>query len=129
MIFSVALCLTGCNRVIKPMTSYLTIRSDDAYSGYTETQLLVEYLTSRHELIPCDFMSYESKPGLPWLRVVLADCGSTGNYAIDGRYSTRINVVELICSDLGDPNWYQAVGDRIAKFLRWQLIPGKVDFD
>jgi len=74
-------------------------------------------------------MAYEFNPGLPWLRVVLAECDSNGNYAVDGRYSARINVVQLICSDSNDPDWYLALANRIATFLGWHLQTGKLNVD
>lgn len=104
------------------MAQYLTIRSDDSYSRRIPTAGLVEFLSGLDGLHRRDEWSFEAVPGVPWVVVVLADCDSRGNYACLGPLGPRLNVVELICSSWGDPEWCEDLASRIAAHLGWEAV-------
>lgn len=101
---------------------YLTIRSDDDYSMSVATAPLVEFLAAMPELQQTGPVAFESATGQPWVAIVLAQCSPAGNYASDGTFVPFVNVVELVCSDTGDPTWYEALSGRIAAFLGWSAF-------
>ena len=104
------------------MTWYLTLRSDAAYSRLTPTEPLLAFLGEQPELRQAGAMAFESAAGEPWLQVVLARCGPDGSYSSDGSLLPQVNVIELLCSDLGDPGWYESLSARIAAFLGWSVF-------
>jgi len=64
---------------------------------------------------PCEFESAASQSGL---RVILAACDPAGNYGAVSPLQ-QVNVVELVCSDVGDVTRYDALAIQIATFLGW----------
>ena len=106
------------------MSWYLTIRSDSAYSRFTDTAELVGFLAALPELRQTGPIAFEAESGQPWVAVMLAACNSTGCYAIDGKFIPKINVVELVCSYSNDDAWYRSLAGRIAVFLGWFVFEG-----
>lgn len=104
------------------MSWYLTIRSDDDYSMSVATAPLVEFLAAMPELQQTGPVAFESATGQPWVAIILAQCSPAGNYASDGTFVPFVNVVELVCSDTGDPKWYETLSGRIAAFLGWSAF-------
>src|SRR5689334_14073920 len=93
-------------RELSAMSWYLTIRSDPDYSRFAATAPLVEFLAAMPELRQTGPVAFEAASGEPWLAVILAACSPAGNYASDGAFLPRVNVVELVCSYSDDPAWY-----------------------
>jgi hypothetical protein len=103
------------------MTWYLTLRSDAGYSRPTDTDALVRHLRTYPELVETGPMTFRNPAGFPFLSLVLASADASGSYAVDGRFHSTLNVVELICGE-GDEEWYESLGVRIASFLGWEAI-------
>jgi hypothetical protein len=101
---------------------YLTIRSDARYSSFVATAPLVEFLAARPELRQTGPVAFQAADGQPWVAVTMAECSPEGNYASDGAFLPRVNVVELVCSHTGDPGWYESLASRIAAFLGWEAV-------
>lgn len=101
------------------MSWYLTIRGAPNYSRFTATAPLVEFLAAMPELRQTGPLAFQAADGQPWVAVTMAACDPDGNYASDGAFLSRINVVELACSHAGDSEWYDALASRIARFLGW----------
>lgn len=104
------------------MSWYLTIRSDDRYSKFAETASLIAFLGAIPELRQTNPNSFGSVEGKPWVQIMMAVCDSKGNYGNNGECLLQINVVELVCSHSGNPDWYDGLAARIAKFLGWSAI-------
>ncbi|HET6572853.1 MAG TPA: hypothetical protein VFG68_04565 [Fimbriiglobus sp.] len=104
------------------MSWYLTIRSDARYSAFAATDRLVEFLAAMPELRQTGPVDFQAADGQPWVAVMMAACSPEGNYATDGEFLPRVNVVELVCSSSGDPEWYDALAGRIAAFLGWSAF-------
>lgn len=104
------------------MSWYLTIRSAPDYSRFAATISLVEFLSAQPELRQTGPLAFQSVDGQPWVTVMMASCSREGNYAIEGELIPRVNVVELICSYSGDPDWYEMLARRIAEFLGWSAF-------
>ena len=100
----------------------MTIRGAPDYSRFTATAPLVEFLAAMPELRPTGPVAFQAADGQPWVTVMMAACGPTGNYASDGAFLPRVNVVELVCSYSGDSAWYDALAGRIAGFLGWSAF-------
>jgi hypothetical protein len=100
----------------------LTIRSDARYSAFAATAPLVEFLSAMPELRQTGPVAFEAADGHPWVAVIMAAGSPEGNYASDGAFLPRVNVVELVCSHSGDPAWYDALAGRIAGFLGWSAF-------
>jgi hypothetical protein len=98
---------------------YITIRGASDYSQFAMTDSLVEYLVAMPELRQTGPVAFGSADGYPWVSVLLAACGPTGNYASTGEAMPQVNVVELVCSDFGDSEWYDSLAGRITDFLGW----------
>ncbi|QEL16938.1 hypothetical protein [Limnoglobus roseus] len=107
------------------MSWYLTIRGGPDYSRFAATAPLVEFLAAMPELRQTGPRDFQAADGQPWVVVIMAACNPAGGYAIDGEFLPRINVVELVCSDSGDPAWYDALAGRIAEFLEWSAFEGE----
>jgi len=103
------------------MAFYLTIRSDEACSRWSATDPLVAFLRGLSELRQTAPLAFEGAPGAPWVAVILA-ASERGNYASDGSWTQRVNVVELVCSDEGDPAYYEALAAKIAAFLGYEAV-------
>lgn len=101
---------------------YLTIRSDARYSSFATTAPLFEFLAAVPELRQTGPVEFQSADGQPRVAVMMAACSQEGNYATDGQFHRRVNVVELVCSYSGDPAWYDALAGRIAAFLGWSAF-------
>lgn len=104
------------------MTWYLTLRPDAAYSHPTPTAPLLAFLAAQPELRQSGPMAFESAPGQPSLHLVLACCRPDGSYTCDGILLPQVNVIELLCSYLGDPGWYESLSIRIAELLGWSVF-------
>ncbi len=104
------------------MSWYLTISSDARYSAFAETPPLVEFLAARPELRQTGPLVFEAAEGQPWVSIVLAACRPDGGYASDGAILPHVNVVEMVCSDSGDRDWYDTLAGRIAGFLGWSAF-------
>ena len=102
------------------MSWYLTIRSDATYSRSADTGRLVSFLAAVPELRQTGPSAFASANGEPWASVVFAACDPAGNYAGNGPAPESVNVVELVCSDAGDREWYDLLAGRIARFLEWE---------
>jgi len=103
----------------------LTIRGAPDYSLFAATAPLVEFLAAIPELRQSGPVAFQATDGQPWVAVLMAACDPAGNYASDGAFLPRVNVVELICSYSGDPAWYDALAGRIASFLGWSAFEGR----
>jgi hypothetical protein len=103
------------------MSWYLTIRSAPD-SRFAATAPLVEFLAAMPELRQTGPVAFGPADGQPWVSVILAACSPAGNYASDGAFLPRANVVELVCSYSGDPAWYESLAARIARFLGWSAF-------
>jgi hypothetical protein len=80
---------------------YLTVRSDEQYTVFadtvfTDTAQLLEWLIGLPELRPTGAMGFSSVQ--PWVSVQLHACDSRGNYAHNGSFLARVNLVELLSS-------------------------------
>lgn len=104
------------------MSWYLIIRGDPDYSRFTATAPLVEFIAAMPEVRQTGPVTFEAAAGQPWVAIVLAVCDPTGNYASDGVFLPRVNMVELVCSGSGDPAWYDTLAGRIADFLGWSAF-------
>jgi hypothetical protein len=100
---------------------YLTIRSDSSYSAYVEATALAEFLCSLPQLQKASDGSFNGAPGEPWVSIAMVACDAEGNYAVD-EPPREINVVELVCSELENQAWYDALAARIAVFLNWSAV-------
>ena len=101
------------------MSWYLTIRGANDYSRFAATAPLIGFLTAMPELRQTGPVAFQAADGQPWVAVILAVCSPAGNYATDGEFLPRVNVVELVCSYSGDPAWYEALAGQVAGFLGW----------
>jgi hypothetical protein len=102
------------------MSWYITIRSDDNYSNSIETTKLITSLSSLPELQQTSPMTFGNSIELPWIQIILAKCNDLGGYNYDGNYIPIVNVVELICSDYEQADWYEYLAIQIAGFLNWE---------
>ncbi len=99
---------------------YLTVCSDERYTAFTDTSRALELLSGFSELRPTGAMSFSSVQ--PWVSVQLHACDSSGNYASDGSFIARINLVELVCSYDAGPDWCERLAARIADALGWKVF-------
>lgn len=106
------------------MSRYLTIRADARYSAFAATSPLVAFLATLPELRRAGPVAFEAAEGQPWVAILMTVCSPEGNYAAEGAHLPlpQVNVVELVCSDAGDPAWYDALAGRIAAFLGWSAF-------
>ncbi|MBN9523176.1 hypothetical protein J0H58_32450 [bacterium] len=104
------------------MSWYVTIRSDAGYSRFAATAPLVEFLAGMPELRPTGPAVFGAAADQPWVVVIVGACDPSGCYASDGTAPPAVNMVELICSDVADPGWYERVSGRIAEFLGWSAF-------
>lgn len=104
------------------MSRYLTIRADARHSAFAATSPLVAFLATLPELRKTGPVAFEAAEGQPWVAVIMTVCSPEGTYASGGAYLPQVNVVELVCSDAGDPAWYDALAVRIAEFLGWSAF-------
>jgi len=104
------------------MSWYLTIRSDARYSEFAETIPLVAFLAEMPEVHQVGPVEFRSAYGQPQVTIVMALCCQDGNYSSNEKFIPRINVVELVCSYDGNPEWYAALACRIAIFLGWSAF-------
>jgi hypothetical protein len=101
---------------------YLTIRSDTRYSQYISSAPLIDFLASMPELRQSGPLVFQASDGKPWVSVMLAACRPDGSYNSNGLFLPQVNVVELVCSDSADREWYEILADRIAVFLGWSVL-------
>lgn len=104
------------------MSWYLTIRGAPNYSQFTATPPLLEFLPAMPELRQTGPVTFGSADGQPWVAIIMAAPGPNGNYATDGEFLPRVNVVELVCSRFCDKAWYDVLASRIAVFLGWSAF-------
>jgi hypothetical protein len=100
---------------------YLTILPTGKRAAVADTRRLVDFLASLPELQQTGPIAFGAAPGQPWVAVILAKTGPTGGYASDGSLIPEIDIVELVCSYHGDSAWYEALAQRIAEFLGWEV--------
>jgi hypothetical protein len=110
------------NGGLRAVSWYLTIRGAPDYSRFAAAAPLLEFLAAMPELSQTGPVAFQASDGQPWVAVMMAVCDSTGNYASDGAFLPRVNVVQLVCSYSGDPAWYDALAGRIAGFLGWSAF-------
>lgn len=101
------------------MSWYITIRGSADYSVYVKSASLREFLSGYPGLQLSPPSGFVSETDKPWVSIVMAECDSSGNYAVENVCPRLINVVELICSDFEDPVWYDSLATEIAVFLKW----------
>jgi hypothetical protein len=104
------------------MSWYLTIRSDDFYSDSTDAERLGHFLRGLPGLVEVKPQSFANQSDDPWLLIHVAKCDCLGNYTMGDTFQATINVVELICSELGDRGWYERIAVEIARFLGWEAF-------
>ncbi|MFD1711724.1 hypothetical protein FVQ98_15330 [Ottowia sp. GY511] len=109
------------------MTWYLTLRGAPDYSHHAPAAPLVAFLAALPELRQTAPAHFASTEGQPWVCVILASCDATGGYASNEEALTRVNVVELVCSDTENALWYESLAGRIADFLGWSVFDDHAD--
>jgi hypothetical protein len=110
------------------MSWHLTIRSDATFSEHAATGDVIRLLAEmREDLCQTGPASFEAASGKPWVHVVIAHATASGCYASDGTPPPVTNVVELICSDFEEPEWYDTLARRIAEALRWEAVEEHAD--
>ncbi|WP_165228162.1 hypothetical protein [Aquisphaera insulae] len=104
------------------MSWYLTIRRDAAYSESVPASRAIGLLAGLSELRQSGPASFEGAPGMPWVHAIVAQAGSSGNYAVGDCALSSVNVIELVCSYSEDAAWYDALAGRIARALGWAAV-------
>lgn len=104
------------------MSRYLTIAPSAGQPSIADTRLVVEFLKSLPELQQTGPVEFAGVSGLPWVRVILAKISLAGGYASDGAFIPVINIVEMVCSDSSEADWYDLMAGRIAAFLGWTAV-------
>lgn len=101
------------------MSWYITFRGDDAYSGVVATDALVEFLGTFPELRRAGPSLFSNADGRPWVSIILASCDPAGGYATGLALPLSVNVVEMVCSDFDNIEWYEGIARRLASHLGW----------
>lgn len=109
------------------MSWYIAIRGDAEHSLFADVPPLVDFLNTLPTLYQFGRREFHAAAGQPWVDVTLIRCNSKGNYATIGLSASKINLVELICSYEGDPNWYEQLATQIAQFLGWSAFEDSED--
>lgn len=82
------------------MYFYISIRGNSDHSQYESVSLIKSLLNKRSELMEDGDRNYKNTPHFPWVRVVIANCDSSGNYP--GGFAQNVseaNLIEMICLD------------------------------
>ncbi len=104
------------------MTSYLTIRPDSRYTRSSPVEPLLKYLQELPELVQTGPQEFRNAPGSPWVCLYFARAAASGGYHTGDALPKNVNVVELVCSDFEVERWYESLAQRIAAFLRWEVV-------
>jgi hypothetical protein len=110
---------------------YLVARSDLRFTQAVATATVTEFLATIPTPQQDSSMSYCGLDAISGVQVLLLHCDSAGNYAYypDRPPPEHINRVELVCSCYHperDHAW-EAIADRIAAFLGWEVIDDQTD--
>lgn len=79
------------------MYAYLVIRGDPAHTARADAGAVKALLRDALGLVPRTDCVYASRPGSPWLEVVLATASADGSYAaLPEGCATTVNLIEVI---------------------------------
>ncbi|PHR88856.1 MAG: hypothetical protein COA78_36180 [Blastopirellula sp.] len=104
------------------MYRYLNIRSDKHYSEFIESIKVIIFLDESDKFIQVDHHVYKSVEGYPWTYINLLEADKDGNFSLDqNKIKEKINLIEIICSDIQENEWYQELAKKIARQFSWEV--------
>lgn len=102
---------------------YLTLTPPTDRPGSIDSQPVIDFLLGLPELQRSGAMSFQAAPGQPWLDMALAKThADSGGYAVYDAFVPQIDILELVCSEADQAQWYDDLACRIAQRLDWIAV-------